>query len=87
MRRKLLTALCALLTALWAGAAWGATAIAIDSTNFPDNNFRQYVLANYNDGADNVDLDKVSANGLRIDPSSTYHPVADFTGIKHLSRP
>ena len=52
--RLCLVTLLALLTALWAGAAWGAM-IAIDETNFPDPVFRAYGAATAGNIVDNGD--------------------------------
>lgn len=55
MKRKLLFVLCAIAALLLAGVSALADDVAINSTNFPDSNFRSYVSENFDiDGDDSL---------------------------------
>ena len=87
MNRKLLTALLALCAALCLlptlALAEGAADVAIDPTNFPDENFRAYVAKNFDTDNDDrltpAELTKVKEMTL-INKS-----IGDLTGIEHFT--
>ena len=77
--KKILLFLMVLLASL---SAWAQNGIPIDSSNFPDANFRNYLLSRPY-GSDGVLTDGEIAAIITIDVSSKS--IADLTGIEHLT--
>ena len=72
-----------LLMMVLLGIAIGAQAasVKINKTNFPDQNFRNWILQNYN--ADGVLTDAIIAEVKEINVS--YCEISDLTGIEHFT--
>ena len=86
MNRKLLTALLALCAALCLlpalALAEGAADVAIDSTNFPDANFRTYVATFDTDNDDRLTPAELAA----VEYMALYNKsIGDLTGIEHFT--
>lgn len=87
MNRKLLTALLALCAALCLlpalALAEGAAGVAIDPTNFPDENFRTYVAKNFDTDND----DRLSPAELTAvkDMRLIRRSIGDLKGIEHFT--
>ena len=75
-------ALLLLVTLLASLSAWAQNEIPIDSSNFPDDNFRNWLLSRPY-GSDGVLTDGEIAAIITIDVSS--NSIADLTGIEHLT--
>ena len=77
--KKILLFLMVLLASL---SAWAQNEIPIDSINFPDANFRNYLLSRPY-GSDGVLTDGEIAAIIIIDVASKS--IADLTGIEHFT--
>ena len=87
MNRKLLTALLALCAALCLlpalALAEGAADVAIDPTNFPDENFRAYVAKNFDTDNDDrlTPAELAAVKSMRLIRRS----IGDLKGIEHFT--
>lgn len=87
MNRKLLTALLALCAALCLlpalALAEGEADVAIDPTNFPDENFRAYVAKNFDTDNDDrlTPAELAAVKSMRLIRRS----IGDLKGIEHFT--
>ena len=83
MKKKILTFIMALLLTITsvpfnvqAAGSTSGTTVAINATNFPDINFREYLQSHYGDVYGNINVDKITS-------LSPYNDeIKDLTGIE-----
>ncbi len=73
----------AVFTLKWDGELVVPTGVAIDSVNFPDSEFREYVAANFDSDGDGMLSEEELEKVLAIDVKSM--PVASLKGIEYFS--
>ena len=83
MRKRLLSILllCCMVLTLLPTAALAAGDVAIDETNFPDDNFRQYVKDNFDNNKDNSLSAGEIAAVKALDRKQNLGLLKDITGI------
>ena len=85
MRKRLLSILllCCMVLTLLPTAAFAADDVAIDETNFPDANFRQYVKDKFDkDKSDTLSADEIAAVK---DIYPTHRDISSLTGVEHFT--
>ena len=85
MRKRLLSILllCCMVLTLLPTAAFAAGDVAIDETNFPDANFRQYVKDNFDtDKSDTLSAEEIAAVK---DISPAHRDISSLTGVEHFT--